>query len=80
MENELNEVLVEENGVLSTETNRKSSKGVILGIAAVAAVLLFKFRRKISAKIENSMVKKLGKKGYSIMSPLEMNELTDDID
>lgn len=80
MENELNEVLVEENGALPTEANHKSSKGLILGIAAVTAVLLFRFRKRISTKIENSMVKKLGKKGYSVISPTELNELTDDID
>lgn len=80
MENLLNEEMVEETVVPSTEANRKSSKGLILGVATIAAVVLFKFRKKIGTRIENSMVKKLGKKGYSVISPAELNDLTDDID
>lgn len=80
MENLLNEEMVEETVVPSTEANRKSSKGLILGVVTIAAVVLFKFRKKIGTRIENSMVKKLGKKGYSVISPAELNDLTDDID
>lgn len=81
MENEVKEVLVEgqEGIMMPSETNQKSSKGVLLGIATVAAVLLFKFRKKIGTKIENSMVKKLGKKGYSVISPSEIAELSDEV-
>ena len=70
MENEVKEVMEEG---LSTETgnvNRKSPKGMILGIVAVTTVLLLKFRNKISTKIEKIMVNKLDKKGYSIQAPL----------
>ena len=75
MENETKELLVEENGVTSPEVNRKSSKATFWGIAAVTtAVLLLKFRKKIGAKIENVMAKRLGKKGYAILSPTEMEE------
>lgn len=81
MENELNEVLVEgqEGIVESSVSNQKSSKGVFLGIAAVAAVLLFKFRKKIGTKIENAMVKRLDRKGYSVISPSEIAELSEEV-
>ena len=69
MEKEVKELLTEEDNRL-VEVSQKSSKGTFLGIVAVAsAVLLFKFRRKIGTKLENTMVKTLTKKGYSILPP-----------
>ena len=74
MENEKN-VLVEEAGNLTEEINHKTSKVAILGIAAVtAAALLLKFRRKISSKIENVMVRKLSKKGYAVLPEIDISE------
>lgn len=76
MENEVKEVLAEEATNPTEGASRKSSKGAILGIVAVTTVaLLLKFRGKIGTKIENAMAKRLGKKGYAILSPDEMEEL-----
>lgn len=68
-EKELNEVM--EGVVNESETvNRKPSKVAIFGIVAVTVTgLLLGFRKKISAKIEGSMVKRLTKKGYTIFEP-----------
>ena len=81
MKNEVKELLTEELGNDLGEVNQKSSKGAVLGIAAVTVgVLLFKFRHKIGAKIENKMVKALTKKGYTVYSQTELAEIGDNID
>ena len=70
MEKELQEVMGEEMVNELEEVNKKPSKGAVLGIAVAAvAGVLFAFRKKINAKIEGSMVKKLSKKGYTIIKP-----------
>ena len=80
MENEIKEVMDEglNNGL--GETNRKASKGMILGIAAAAVTaVLLKFRKKISSKIESHMVKKLTKKGYSVATPEDLTSFSETI-
>lgn len=66
MENEVKEVL--EEGVVDEldNVNQKSSKVAIFGAVAAVTGLLFVFRKKISARVEKRMVKKLTKKGYSV--------------
>lgn len=70
MENELNEVM--EVGVSNELENvsRKPSKVAIFGIAAAAITgLVVAFRKKIGARMEKRMVKKLTKKGYTVYEP-----------
>ena len=78
MENEVKEVLdeVAENEVVTT--NRKSPKAAIIGIAAATVALLVAFRKKIGAKIDGRMVKRLTKKGYSVINPTDL-VVTDDL-
>lgn len=71
MENEVKETLEEGMTTETGKLNGKKSKAIIVGGVAIASMLLFKFRNKINAKIENAMVKKLTKKGYNIQSPKE---------
>ena len=81
MENEVKELLDDELNNELGKVNRKASKGMILGITAVAvSALLFRFRNKINTKIEGSMVRKLSKKGYTVLEPVATTELTDKID
>lgn len=79
MENEVKEVLDEvvENEVVTT--NRKSPKAAIIGVAAAAVALLVAFRKKIGVKIDDSMVKRLTKKGYTVNSPVDLAVITDDL-
>lgn len=77
---ELNETLVEE-VVDNNETvvaDKKSSKAFLIGGLVAIGAILFGFRKKISAKIDASMVKKLTKKGYSIYSPTDLSVISDD--
>lgn len=67
MENEVVELLDEEVVVAEVAQANHAPVAIILGVVGVtAAALLFKFRHKINAKIENNMVKKLTKKGYVV--------------
>lgn len=80
MNNEVKEVLDEE---LVNEIGNvnKPSKGAFLGItAAVAAsVLLFKFRKKIGSRIDKVMANKLTKKGYTVCSPKELENIGEEL-
>ena len=82
MENEVKELLEEEMETEVGEVNRKPSKAKILGVAVIASVtaLLLKFRKKIGSKIEGVMVKKLNKKGYTVLEPVATTEITDAIE
>lgn len=74
-----NEVL--ETGVVDEleVVNKKPTKGMIIGIAAVAvAGVLLACRRKIGAKIEGRMVKKLMNKGYTVIKSIDVSK--DDIE
>lgn len=79
MENEVKEVLEEELTNESVNVNRKGPKALILGVVALAGALLFKFRNKISTKIETRMVNKLTKKGYVINAPGSFEAISDNI-
>lgn len=80
MGKELQEVMGEEMVNELEEVNNKPSKGAVLGIAiAAVAGVLFAFRKKINAKIEGSMVKKLSKKGYTVIEPKLSEEIQDKI-
>lgn len=85
MENEINEVL--EEGVVNEVDNVSSktskTKAVFLGIAAATMGLLVAFRKKISAKVVDVMIKKLSKKGFTVLTPAPNNvseNLFEDLD
>lgn len=84
MENELE--VMEEGMVNETDNvNGKTSKAkaVFVGIAAATMGLLVLFRKKISAKIIDVMTKKLTKKGFTVLNPVENNvseNLFEDLD
>ena len=82
MENLENELLNEEVNNGLEEVTRKPSKVKIIGIAALASVtaLLLKFRKKIGTRIEGVMVKKLSKKGYTVLEPMVSTEIAEKID
>lgn len=79
MENEVKEVLDEVTGNETVNTKRKSSKVAIIGIATTAVALLVAFRKKIGAKIDGRMVKRLTKKGYTVNSPVDLEVISDDL-
>ena len=77
MENEIKEILDEGTVTELNTVNTRSKIAGILGIAAIATTsLLFVFRKKIAAKHEEKMVKKLTKKGYTVYEPI--NDIPDD--
>lgn len=78
MENEVKEVLDEVVENEAVTTNRKPAKAAIIGIAAATVALLVAFRKKIAAKNEARMVKKLEKKGYTVNSPVDLKVISDD--
>lgn len=78
MENEVKEVLDEVVENEAVTTNRKPAKAAIIGIAAATVALLVAFRKKIGAKIDGRMVKRLTKKGYTIDSPVDLKAISDD--
>lgn len=80
MEKEL-EILEEEMTNELETVSRRPSKKVVFGIVTVGTIGLFLvFRKKIKAKIEKSTVKKLEKKGYLIVPPIEGKEFQDEIE
>ena len=80
MEKEVKELLDAET-VNDVNNVNKSSKGTFLGITATiaASVLLFKFRKKIGSKIDKIMVNKLTKKGYTVCTPEDIANLSEDL-
>lgn len=67
----------------------KSSKGKIIGktvitvgfIAGVGVLIARRRKRKNKgSKVEEMMIKKLEKKGYTVMSPIEDLEVCEDLD
>lgn len=80
MEKEL-EILEEEMTNELETVSRRPSKKVVFGIVTVGTIcLLLAFRKKIKAKIEKSMVKKLEKKGYMVVEPMDTKEFQDEIE
>lgn len=79
MENEVKEVMDEVVGNEAVTTNRKAPKAAIIGIAVATVALLVAFRKKIAAKNEARMVKKLTKKGYTVNSPSTFEDISDDL-
>ena len=77
MEHETNEMLEATLGNESVSTNRKSPKAVLLGAAVAISALFIAFRKKINAKVENCMVKRLTKKGYIVSDPIKFEDLPD---
>ena len=79
MENEVKEVLDEVVGNESSNVSRKSSKVAIFGLAATAVALLVAFRKKISARVDGRMVKRLTKRGYTVHTPVEVEVIPDNL-
>lgn len=82
MEKEL-EVL--EEGVSNElgNANHKRSKLMTVGIAAAAIGLYVAFRKKIKARAEKRMIKKLTKRGYTVTEPIldkDFDELLEPIE
>ena len=70
MENELNELMEVGTSNELEKVSRKPSKVAIFGIvAATVAGLSLAFRKKIKARAEKRMVKKLTKRGYTVYEP-----------
>lgn len=81
MEKEVKELLDEGLSNELDNVSRKSSRGTLLGVAAIAVTtaLLFKFRNKIGSKIDKIMVKKLTNKGYAVHAPAELELISDEL-
>lgn len=79
MEKEL-EVLEEGVGNATETVRRGPSKGVIIGVTAAAIGLLVVFRKKIRARAEKRMVKKLTKKGYTVYEPIQDKDFDEVLD
>ena len=79
---EKNLEVLEEGLTNESETvSRRPSKGMIIGIVTLGTFgVLLAFRKKIKAKIEKSMVKKLEKRGYMIVEPTLAEEFQDEIE
>lgn len=79
MENEnLTEIMDEEFGNELSKIDHKTKIAATFGIGVVltSALIAFKFKNKISTKLENMWIKKLTKKGYSIHSSEELDEFS----
>ena len=70
MEKEL-EVLEEGVSEVTETVRRGPSKGLIIGITAATVGLFVVFRKKIKARAEKRMVKKLTKRGYTVSEPIQ---------
>lgn len=81
MEKEFTEVL-EEGLVNEVEViNHKPSVGMIVGIAVTAVTIpLIVFRKKIKAKAEERMIKKLRDRGYHVCVPVTEAEVDEVIE
>ena len=85
MENELNVLEEGMNNELIGSISEKTSKSktAFVGITVATMGLLVLFRKKIGAKIVDIIVKKLTKKGYTVVNPVtdkDSENLFEDLD